>query len=180
MTFAQWFWRTFLLLAGVLAAFVACLAALVAVRHPGAIPARELWSAGTLAIGVGGLTAWILVRRMSWPLAQLSQHLRSTAASGKEVSRTMLLEQDEIGVIAGAIDQMQRDLAGKLREVQDQRERLESVLSNMAEGVLAAAPDSTILLANDAARQLLDFATPHPLGRSLLEVTRARPVSEAL
>jgi two-component system phosphate regulon sensor histidine kinase PhoR len=50
----------------------------------------------------------------------------------------------------------------------------------MVEGVLAVGPDRTILLANDAGRQLLDFATPEPLGRSLLEVTRARPVFEAV
>ena len=49
----------------------------------------------------------------------------------------------------------------------------------MAEGVLAVGPDKTILLANDAGRQLLDFATPSPVGRSLLEVTRSRPVHEA-
>ena len=50
----------------------------------------------------------------------------------------------------------------------------------MAEGVLAVGPDKTILLANEAGRQLLDFATPNPIGRSLLEVTRARPVFEAV
>ena len=50
----------------------------------------------------------------------------------------------------------------------------------MAEGVLAVGPDKTILLANDAGRQLLDFAMLDPVGRPLLEVTRARPVSEAV
>ena len=50
----------------------------------------------------------------------------------------------------------------------------------MAEGVLAVGPDKSILLANDAARQLLDFATPDVRGRSLLAVTRARPVHEAI
>jgi two-component system phosphate regulon sensor histidine kinase PhoR len=64
--------------------------------------------------------------------------------------------------------------------MQDNSERLATVLSSMAEGVLAVGPDKTILLANEAARKLLDFATPNPLGRSLLEVTRARKVYEAM
>ena len=42
------------------------------------------------------------------------------------------------------------------------------MLSSMAEGVLAVGPDKTILLANEAGRQLLDFATPNPLGRLAL------------
>jgi two-component system phosphate regulon sensor histidine kinase PhoR len=46
----------------------------------------------------------------------------------------------------------------------------------MVEGVLAVGADKTILLANDAGRRMLDFTTSEPVGRPLLEVTRARPV----
>jgi two-component system phosphate regulon sensor histidine kinase PhoR len=89
-------------------------------------------------------------------------------------------QRDEVGVLTGAFDQMQRDLARRLDQIQDNNERLQTVLSSMTEGVLAVGPDNTILLANEAGRQLLSFATPNPIGRSLLEVTRARPVFEAV
>jgi two-component system phosphate regulon sensor histidine kinase PhoR len=87
---------------------------------------------------------------------------------------------DELGILAGAFSQMQLDLAGRLDQIQHHSQRLQTVLGTMAEGVLAVGPDKTILLANDAARQLLDFAIEQPTGRPLLEVTRARPVSEAV
>src|SRR5207253_2144540 len=41
-------------------------------------------------------------------------------------------------------------------------------------------PDKTILLANDAGRELLEFSAAEPQGRPFLEVTRARPVYEAV
>src|SRR5439155_17598993 len=130
-------------------------------------------------IAVAGLAIWYCVRRIVAPLAELSRHVRSaSSAAGNQPA--VLAGGDEVGVLTGAFDQMQRDLARRLEQIQDHSERLQTVLSSMIEGVLAVGPDRTILLANDAARELLDFATRSPLGRPPLEVTRARPVHEAV
>jgi two-component system phosphate regulon sensor histidine kinase PhoR len=75
---------------------------------------------------------------------------------------------------------MQRDRVSRLDQIQRYNERLETILGSMTDGVLAVSPDRTILMANEAGRRLLDFATPEPVGRPLLEVTRARPVYEAV
>jgi two-component system phosphate regulon sensor histidine kinase PhoR len=88
--------------------------------------------------------------------------------------------RDELGKLAGAFNQMQRDLARRLDQIQHNSQRLETILGSMTEGVLAVGPRRTILMANEAGRRLLDFATPEPIGRPLLEVTRARPVYEAV
>ena len=118
------------------------------------------------------------MQRIVEPLSQLTRSVRaaSVSDSGPHLAAG---PHDEVGVLAGAFDQLQRDLARRLGEIQQNNQRLETVLSSMAEGVLAVSPDRTILLANEAGRQLLDFATPSPVGRSLLEVTRSRPVHEA-
>jgi two-component system phosphate regulon sensor histidine kinase PhoR len=179
MSVAQWFWRLFLLLSGLIAASVVAVSLLVWAVGPTAVTSGGVWLTAALMVAVSGLIAWLYVRRMVQRLQDLSRHIRAAADRGGRPS-AVPAGQDEVSVLRHAIDEMQRDLAGRLEDVQSQRQRLESVLSNMAEGVLAAAPDTTILLANDAARALLDFAATNPIGRSLVEVTRARPVSEAL
>jgi two-component system phosphate regulon sensor histidine kinase PhoR len=182
MGFAQWFWRLFLVFAGLIVAHVLVVTLLLAGHTQSAataFPTLELWLSAAVAITVGAIAMWYCVRRIVEPLTELSRHVRSRAGGG--TNQPGLVDgHDEVGLLTGAFDQMQRDLARRLDQIQDNSERLATVLSSMAEGVLAVGPDKSILLANEAGRQLLDFATPNPLGRSLLEVTRARPVYEAV
>jgi two-component system phosphate regulon sensor histidine kinase PhoR len=178
MSFAKWYWRLWALLASLVTAHVLAISLLIFVRRPAAVSIGELCVVAAISIGIGGLVTWVCLRRLFEPLFDLSRHILSVAGGDRPLA--LAPDQDEVSVLTHAVDQMQHDLAGRLGEVQNQSQRLESVLSNMAEGVLAAAPDTTILLANDSARALLDFATASPVGRPLLEVTRARPVSEAL
>jgi two-component system, OmpR family, phosphate regulon sensor histidine kinase PhoR len=182
MGFGQWFWRLFLVFSGLIVAQVLVVILLTA-RHAAslapAISPVELWATAGVTIAAGGVAVWYCVRTIVQPLSELSRQVQS--ASGLASTQTAPLGPwDEVGALSGAFDQMQRDLAQRLAQFRDNHQRLETVLSSMAEGVLAVGADDTILLANEAARRLLDFAAPHPQGRSLLEVTRARPVYDAL
>jgi two-component system phosphate regulon sensor histidine kinase PhoR len=182
MGYAQWFWRLFLVFVGLLAAhvLVTTLLATAAARAGSSASALapQLWLSAAIFIVLGAAATWYCVRRIVQPLVQLSRHVRTVSAAG--AAQSLLETEDEVGVLTGAFDQMQRDLARRLDQIQDHSQRLHAVLSSMAEGVLAVSPNKSILLANEAGRLLLDFATPNPIGRSLLEVTRARPVYEAV
>jgi two-component system phosphate regulon sensor histidine kinase PhoR len=182
MGFAQWFWRLFLVFAGLIVAHVLLVTLLViqsgANGRGGSFPYAAVWLSAGLTLTTGAVAMWFCVQRIVAPLSELTKSVRaaSVSDSGPHLAAD---NRDEVGVLTGAFDQMQRDLARRLDQIQQNNQRLETVLSSMAEGVLAVGPDKTILLANDAGRQLLDFATPSPVGRSLLEVTRSRPVHEA-
>jgi len=182
MGFAQWFWRLFLVFAGLIVAHVLLVTLLViqsgANGGSASFPYTAVWLSAVLTLVTGAVAMWFCVQRIVAPLSELTRSVRaaSVSDSGPHLAAD---SRDEVGVLTGAFDQMQRDLARRLDQIQQNNQRLETVLSSMAEGVLAVGPDKTILLANDAGRQLLDFATPSPVGRSLLEVTRSRPVHEA-
>lgn len=183
MGFTQWFWRLFLIFAGLVLAHVMVATLLVTRQAAGggsaASLAGQLWLSGAVVIGLGAVAIWYGIHRIIAPLAELSRNVRAISTS--EANQPLLLEQqDELGALTGAFEQMQRDLARRLAQIQANNERLQTVLSSMTEGVLAVSPDKTIVLANEAGRRLLDFALPDPLGRSLLEATRARPVVEAV
>jgi two-component system phosphate regulon sensor histidine kinase PhoR len=178
MGFSQWFWRLFLVFTGLIAAHV-LVVTLLGGQSGAALSPWQLWLTALVTVALGGVATWYCVRRIIAPLSQLTGHVRAVAAGGDH-QPLILDSRDELGVLAGAFNQMQRDLAGRLDQIQHYSERLETILGSMVEGVLAVGPDHKILMANEAGRRLLDFATPDPVGRPLLEVTRARPVHEAV
>ena len=181
MGFAQWFWRLFLVFAGLLLAHVLTVSLIVSVqRNSAAGPVTwPIWLAGGVALACGGVAIWYCVRQIVEPLVELSEQARA-ASAGHLTPPPGVDGHDEVGLLAGAFNRMQRDLDHRHVQIEQNNQRLQAVLGSMAEGVLAVSPDHTILLANEAARRLLDFAAREPLGRPLLEVTRARPVYSAV
>jgi two-component system phosphate regulon sensor histidine kinase PhoR len=179
MGFAQWFWRLFLVFAGLIVAHVLVVTGILAFRNLSAEYRNVLlWTSAGLTIGFGALATWACVRRIMEPLTELTRHAR--AATGGDQPSAPLNSPDELGVLATAFNTMQRDLARRIDQIQENNQQLQTILGSMVEGVIAVGPDQTILLANEAGRDLLDFVTPMPVGRSLLEVTRMRPVHEAV
>ena len=183
MRLGQLFWRLFAIVAALVLAQTLLALWLLQPHNENSPPAVEtllaVWLLSALVVLTGGVAIWFTIRRTLEPLARLIQQVRT--APQDEAGRPIpLRDYDELGLLSGAFSQLQQDLARRLAEIEQNNERLRTVLGTMTEGVLAVAPDQTILLANDAGRQLLDFATPHPVGRSLVEVTRARPVHEAV
>lgn len=178
MGFAQWFWRLFLVLAGIVVAHAVVVSFLCSL--PGPIAERQfgIGIAAAIAIAAGAGAIWYCLRQITDPLAQLSRSVQEAAGSPGEGQTVDF--PTEVGALAGAFAKMRQNLARRLEEIQENSQRLETILATMDEGVLAVGPDKTILLANEAGRRLLDFVTAEPIGRSLLEVTRARPVHEAV
>jgi two-component system, OmpR family, phosphate regulon sensor histidine kinase PhoR len=175
MTFSARFWRLFLLYAALLALF----AGMIGVMAAWDLAGMWLGLVTVAWLGLGGLAMWYAVAQVTEPLAKLSQSVRELAASedGKPLSANAA---DEVARLSADVEQIRRKLNRGVGELQTNAERLQAVLSSMREGILAVAPDHTILLANDAGRELLEFSAAEPVGRPFLEVTRARPVYEAV
>jgi len=179
------FWRLFLLLSTLVVVYTLGVAVTVSYWRSagreiaGSGPYAVIWLMAVTMITAGVGITWWGVQQIVEPLAQLTRNVRAIAAGDDEGPVTSE-GIDEMGVLAAAFHQMQRKLARRFEQVQENSQRLQTVLGSMVEGVLAVTPDRTILLANDAGRQMLDFTTSEPVGRPLLEVTRARPVYEAV
>ena len=175
MTFSTRFWRLFLLYAALLALFAGTMGVMAAWQVSG------IWIGITTVswLALGALATWYAVAQVTQPLAKLSQSVRELAAGddGKPPSANAA---DEMAMLSADVEQIRRKLSRGVGELQTNAERLQAVLSSMREGVLAIGPDKTILLANGAGRELLEFSAAEPVGRPFLEVTRARPVFEAV
>lgn len=130
---------------------------------------------GTFAL----IITYAIVGRIIHPLTELTTSARAIAR-GKENDPVYVRSRDEIGLLAAAFNRMQKDLSRRVNQLRSNNEQMTTVLAGMSEGVIAVDADEQILVANDASRRMLDFATPQAINRPLLEVTRSRALHEAV
>jgi two-component system, OmpR family, phosphate regulon sensor histidine kinase PhoR len=122
---------------------------------------------------------YFLVGRMIRPLSDLLECSRAIAR-GDYTHRVHVLSRDELGMLALAFNHMQQQLASQVSRLEENSERLETVLGSMREGVLAVDNQQRVLFANEASRTMLGIRPGDIVGRPLVEATRVRPVHEAV
>lgn len=135
------------------------------------------------ALIVSSITALVMVyfaTRAMQPLSLFSVAARKIGMGQYDSTPTLLGRRDEWGLLAVAFRRMQRELESRERRTLENSARLEAVLSSMIEGVIAVAPDDTVMLANNAACRMLSVSQPDIVGRKLLEVVRIPELGEAV
>lgn len=140
---------------------------------------RVLWGSAGIACLVALAFTLVIGARILKPLSDLT-HAAEAVAAGHYDQRIPLGEQDELGTLARAVDDMRRELTRQMNELRENSQRLETVLSSMEEGVLAVDPEQRVLFANQASRELLGIETSKMVERPLLEVTRHLAVRESV
>src|SRR6185295_14889261 len=121
--------------------------------------------AGVLA----ALLAWAIARRISRPLTQLTLAARSIARGQRPRAPTSHGD-DEIGELGRAFDDMAVRLRETIETLQSDRARLSAVLGAMADGLVLLDREGRVILANEAARALLDFHLDEIASRRLIEL----------
>ncbi len=138
---------------------------------------KYLWLlAATVGMLALGLMAWGASRVMR-PLTELTSAAEAVAA-GNYHCPIPHPGSDELAKLGVSVDRMRRELLARIGELQENSQRLETMLSSMVEGVLAVDTDQRVLFANEASRQLLDMEAPDVVQRPLVELTRHRVVRD--
>jgi two-component system phosphate regulon sensor histidine kinase PhoR len=86
---------------------------------------------------------------------------------------------DEIGTVAGALDDTARELGVKLSDMARERAHMDAILSGMVEGVVLLNTSGRLVLTNPAAREMLRLPG-EPEGLHYLEVVRQPDISGQL
>jgi two-component system phosphate regulon sensor histidine kinase PhoR len=129
----------------------------------------RLLSEGTLlAMGLGILA--IVARRISRDLRALSE-AASALGQGRAARSLPSGRDDEIGDLARTLEGMGKRLRETIREVTEERNRLEAILEAMGDGVLVTDGEGRVVLVNPALRAMIDLP-PEPVGRTVLELVR--------
>jgi len=108
-------------------------------------------------------------------VADLSRRYRS----GDLTPTRMDFGDDELGVVARALDESVQDVARHLAEQARDRGRMEAILTGMVEGVILLNSAGRLVLANPAVRTMLRLPDPSD-GRHYLEVVRQPDIASAL
>jgi two-component system phosphate regulon sensor histidine kinase PhoR len=146
-----------------------------------AMPLEYLSSAKQSLHGVvGGATAsTILIALLfSYLLSNLTTRpLRDMAAAaarighGESKIRIPVAAKDEIGMLAGVLNDMSERLEDQVRHLSTEKQRLDTILNSMGEGIMVATPDGVITLVNPAFRTLFSLSGDVE-GKRLVEISR--------
>ncbi len=87
---------------------------------------------------------------------------------------------DELGLMAHAMNQMARSLKNRIREIENEKTKLATILEHMTEGVLGVSEDHEVLIMNPSAEAILNVPKGFGIGRSLIEVAKNPRMDEMM
>lgn len=159
-------------------AFVRVALPLVTVRQQlGGLLASTLAALGLALLG-GAIAAAVLAGRIGQrvrAIAWVAQRYRQ----GDLTPPRLDYGDDELGIVARALDDSVHELGNRLDELQRDQSRMTAILAGMVEGVIVVGQTGRLQLVNDAARDMLRIDAP-PIGRHYVESIRHPTITDLL
>ncbi|GJM44897.1 MAG: PAS domain-containing sensor histidine kinase [Gemmatimonadota bacterium] len=139
----------------------------------------------TVALGVGlalvvavGLGVAV-TRSLAAPLVEMSETARSIAA-GDYGRRIQVDRPDEVGALGRSFNLMAGEIQQRIERITEERDRFQTILGGMVEGVVAVDASERVLLVNDVAGRILGADPARSAGQPIRNVTRAEGIAEVL
>lgn len=144
---------------------------------------RRLWTVVFTIMAVAALLSGLLslkfVNTLTRPLSNMTEVARSMAA-GNLKRRVHYDKNDEIGVLAGAINTMAHNLDETISEISEIKSRLETVLENTVNGIIFISAENQILFINPAARELLGVQNINVEGKRDIELIHSYALAQCV
>ena len=128
------------------------------------------WSAlmgGTIAVVLALLLSWIWYS----PLRRITHTARSIASEDFQ-GRVHVSGSHELAELGKALNDMADSLADKIMQIDVQRGKLDTVVRNLREGVVALDGQGRVVMMNTSAHELLEVEETDAHGRQLQKVVR--------
>jgi len=133
--------------------------------------------ASAITILIALLFSYVLSNLTSKPLRDMA-HAAARIGHGGSKSKIPVVSNDEIGMLAGVLNDMSERIEDQVQHLSAEKQRLDTILSSMGEGIMVTAPDGVITLVNPAFRRL--FSIPGSVeGKKLVEISRHPDLLEA-
>lgn len=132
---------------------------------------NTLFSAALIISVLAVLLAVIIAERTARPVRRLTT-VAERMARGDLDARLFVSSRDEVGKLTRTFNNMGEQLRDKVRTLDEQRNRLATVLELMADGVLITDGDGRVRLLNPAAAALLNIREEAALGQTFAQVVR--------
>ncbi len=140
---------------------------------------------GRLLVGFG--IAFGLFVVLAWRVSQsITEPVERITAAAKQISRGNLSERihiytkDEIGTLSRVFNLMAHQLEETIKKISNEKERLATILENMADGLVALDRELKVILVNAAATQFFGIKEEDFLEKTLIQVNRNQHLTEAV
>ncbi|WP_231133178.1 HAMP domain-containing sensor histidine kinase [Capillibacterium thermochitinicola] len=122
-----------------------------------------LWRLGAFAALIGFAFALLLALYLSRTISAPILRLQAAAAAMAKGNFNVRVPfgSDEIGALAAAFNRMADELGKSMAALNREKHKVERILADLAEGVLAVEPNGTLMFINNKAREL--FGEPAAL-----------------
>ena len=139
---------------------------------------RALASGFLVAVGSAVAVAWVAAARLRRRVRALTEMARHYTA-GTPFPVGLDHGDDELGVMARALDQAARELARQVKDLSGQRTRIDAILGEMVEGVLVIDEQGRVQIANESVQRMLGIDSD-PTGRFHVELIRHPEVTRVI
>jgi two-component system phosphate regulon sensor histidine kinase PhoR len=125
------------------------------------------------------LIAWLIARIITRPVRELTKasHRMATGQLGQKI---IIATKDEIGQLAQAFNEMSTHLKTTVETMTIEKNKLDNILNNMADGVIMTDVKGDIILANRAAEIFFGFEEKNAIDKPVIEVVHDHEVDEVL
>ncbi|AZR74450.1 hypothetical protein BBF96_14270 [Anoxybacter fermentans] len=126
---------------------------------------------------------FILVLRVSESITEPIKKITDTAqkiAHGKLGERIHIYTRDEIGTLSRMFNMMAFQLEETIKKITNEKERLATILKNMADGLIALDAEKKVILLNPAAADIFGIKEEEARGKLLIEIIRNQQLTEAV
>lgn len=125
------------------------------------------------------LAAGLIARATTHPIREVTKASKRIA-SGELEQKIPVRSKDETGQLAQAFNEMSSNLNKLVGDISAERTKLQTVLANMADGVIMADVEGKIVLANQAIEKLFNFQEKDVINKPLIEVVHDHEADEIL
>jgi two-component system phosphate regulon sensor histidine kinase PhoR len=125
------------------------------------------------------VTAGLIARATTRPIREVTSALQRIAA-GELGQKIPLHTRDETGQLTQAFNEMSLNLNKLLRDISTEKTKLQTVLVNIADGVMMVDVEGKIVLANQATEKFFNFREKDVINRPLIEVVYDHEADEIL
>ncbi len=138
--------------------------------------------AGTIAVSVvialvmTGILGIIFSTTITRPIALLTKKANQLA-HGRKFERVPVRSNDEIGQLTRSFNYMASELRKTMSDLQNENNKLEIVVNNMTDGILAFDYHGKLIHANHVCRELLGYSTEALTLRKFLAETNMTDIS---
>lgn len=110
-----------------------------------------------LAMSLGSIIGYVFARTLTGPITELTSGARQLA-QGNLSKKLKVGSNDEIGQLTESFNDMANELSKTMSAISSEKNKLETVLNNMTDGVLAYDHQGYLIHANPAAADMLELS----------------------